>query len=726
MATLILSAVGMAVAGPFGAAVGAVAGQQIDQKLFGPKGRDGARLADLAVQNSTYGAAIPHIFGTMRVAGSVIWATDLKEERRTTSQGKGQPKATTYSYSLSFAVALSARQGVRLGRIWADGKLLRGAAGDFKVATGFRFHDGREDAAVDPLIAAAEGAAATPAYRGLCYAVFEDMAVESFGNRIPNLSFELIADEGPVSAGAIMAELAGPAVQAEASAVLEGFAAQGETLGSAIAPLVQLFGLMVRDEGRHVRIARAAAPDRVLSASELGAAPGTMGTQARIRKSQAAANQPSAFRLAYADPARDYQLGEQRVDLFANGQSLSRDLAGAVSANTARTWALDAVMDARAAGDVAEASLGWHALALWHTDSVMLPDSRAGWQIQSMSFEAMRVTLSARRMVDPAPDLGRADGGRAVTAPDIIHGTTQMQIVELPWLEAGLASRPALYVAAAGAQPGWRRASLMFTSDGGARWSEIGETAAPAVLGTCLIPPGPALAHALDRRSVVEIALAHDGMTLSSCEEDALLGGRNLLRLGDELLQFATAERIGPARYRLTRLLRGRRGTEAAIAGHQPGEEVLLIETDTLVPLPIEPSVAQVEVAASGLGDGTPVRKARAVTGLAVRPLSPVHLRVTRQADGSMTLRWVRRSRHGWDWPDGTDTPLGEERALFHLRCTPDVGASWDQETSATELLLPATLLAQWRTNGATRLVWAVRQIGNAGVSLASQSSLLL
>lgn len=45
----------------------------------------------------------------------------------------------------------------------------------------------------DPLIQATEGAASTPAYRGLAHVVFERLAITPFGNRLPNLSFELVA-----------------------------------------------------------------------------------------------------------------------------------------------------------------------------------------------------------------------------------------------------------------------------------------------------------------------------------------------------------------------------------------------------------------------------------------------------------------------------------------------------------------------------------------------------
>ena len=111
MATLVLTAVGTAIGGPIGGAIGAIIGQQFDQNiLFKPQGREGPRLQELAVQTSSYGSQIPRIFGRMRVAGTVVWATDLKETRNREGGGKGQPSTTIYSYSACFAVALSSRR----------------------------------------------------------------------------------------------------------------------------------------------------------------------------------------------------------------------------------------------------------------------------------------------------------------------------------------------------------------------------------------------------------------------------------------------------------------------------------------------------------------------------------------------------------------------------------------------------------------------------------------
>ncbi len=95
MATLVLTAVGTAIGGPIGGAIGAMIGQTVDQNvLFKPKGRDGPRLTELSVQTSSYGTQIPKLFGTMRVAGSVIWATDLIEHRGRLLPGLGARAAT--------------------------------------------------------------------------------------------------------------------------------------------------------------------------------------------------------------------------------------------------------------------------------------------------------------------------------------------------------------------------------------------------------------------------------------------------------------------------------------------------------------------------------------------------------------------------------------------------------------------------------------------------------
>jgi hypothetical protein len=197
MATLVLSAAGSAIGGsiggPLGAtlgrAAGAIAGQAIDGLLFAQTTRrEGPRLSDLDVQASAEGANIPRLYGRVRLAGQVIWATRYEEEATTTNQGgKGGPRvsSTTYSYYANFAVGLCEGPVTRIGRVWADGKVLD------TEGLNIRFYKGDETQEPDPLIAARQGGIA-PAYRGHAYVVFERLPLEQFGNRLPQLSFEVV------------------------------------------------------------------------------------------------------------------------------------------------------------------------------------------------------------------------------------------------------------------------------------------------------------------------------------------------------------------------------------------------------------------------------------------------------------------------------------------------------------------------------------------------------
>jgi len=211
MAALVLSTVGNAAGsslfGPTGAIVGrlagAVAGNLIDRALFAPhsdRAVDGPRLADLTLMASTAGAPIPRVYGRVRLSGQVIWATNLEEVVNTSSDttrsgGKGMgggasvtTTTTTYSYFANIAVGLCEGPIGAVLRVWADGKPL-----DLSGLT-LRTYAGDEGQTPDPLIVAKEGD--VPAYRGLAYVVFERLPLENFGDRIPQLSFEVVRPIG--------------------------------------------------------------------------------------------------------------------------------------------------------------------------------------------------------------------------------------------------------------------------------------------------------------------------------------------------------------------------------------------------------------------------------------------------------------------------------------------------------------------------------------------------
>lgn len=207
MATLVLGVAGAAIGGSIGGAIlgvsaatiggfigssiGSVVDSWIISSLAPTQRIEGARLDTLRITSSTEGAVIPRLYGRMRMGGNIIWATDFREETRTTTQGGGKGggggkvRTTEYLYYASFAVALCEGPITGIGRIWADGKPM-----DLSGVT-WRWYPGDEMQTADPFMAAKMGALSTPAYRGTAYVVFEELPLSSYGNRLPQLSFEV-------------------------------------------------------------------------------------------------------------------------------------------------------------------------------------------------------------------------------------------------------------------------------------------------------------------------------------------------------------------------------------------------------------------------------------------------------------------------------------------------------------------------------------------------------
>jgi len=181
-----------------GASIGGAIGGYIDPPK-GPK-IDGPRLSDTKQQTSTYGAFITRTYGNIDASGNVFWIENntLKEVSTTESQGGkggGGPETTTYSYFGTFALGLCAcdiGETKQLGRIWIRGKLwydpfssnAGAAAASTEAAQFFTFHNGADDQAVDVRMQATLGVGNVPAYRGLCYIVFNDLPLDDYGNTI--------------------------------------------------------------------------------------------------------------------------------------------------------------------------------------------------------------------------------------------------------------------------------------------------------------------------------------------------------------------------------------------------------------------------------------------------------------------------------------------------------------------------------------------------------------
>jgi len=680
MATLVLTAVGSAIGGPIGGAIGAFVGQQVDQNiLFRPRDRKGPRLQELAIQTSSYGSQIPRIFGRMRVAGTVIWATDLKETRTREGGGKGRPGTTVYSYSACFAVALSSRRIGGIGRIWADGKIFRGTAGDFKTETGFAFYPGGEDQPVDGLIASAEAEGGTPAYRGLALAVFADMDLTEYGNRIPSLTFEVVADDGSVTYADILADISGQRIVMPPGDAVIGFAAGGEDRQAALRVLADSIPLSFSsDPSAMYRIgaaARSAADDvAVLTIDgDFVSAAGKQEIQSPTRRTASIAAAPRQYSIRYHDPARDYQSGIQSAFRPGSGRTaIVRDFPATMAADQARLLAETGLWAAYEERSTLQVSVPLDSRPYRPGMLVACDDIDGLWRIRECEIGRGFLQLSLMRASidkDLAPI--ESEQGRNISDADLRAGATRLLLVDLPFaLNAPMAvSESARLYAAAVGDSGWRNAQLFAAGSDGTPGAYIGQIPAPTVIGTTVAPLDSANAALIDRASHVDVQLHNPAMRLAHADDSQLLAGRNIAQLGREIIQFAQAAPLGEGRFRLSRLIRGLGGTEGEIARHAAHEDFVLLDGGSMPEIgsafyaPFAPTL----VFALGRDDEIPVSAAIASPGRALMPWSPVHPRWKFLDGGDLEIGWTRRSRAGMIWSDHVEVSLAEKQKNTRL-----------------------------------------------------------
>lgn len=720
MATLVLNAVGSAIGGPLGGAFGALAGRAIDTAIFGTPKREGPRLKELDITTSSYGSAIARHYGTVRTAGSIIWATDLKEHKENGGGGKGKPKVTTYTYSISFAVALASRPIAHIGRIWADGNLLRGASGDLKVGGKFRFYNGSENQDGDPLIQSAIGENC-PGFRGMAYAVFEDLQLADYGNRIPTLTFEIVADTSQPEFRNLMEF----DLSIETDMILPGLVGISYETGSEAEFLSMVRyaydlacdgsagTLSIRDGLPNSSSLVSDLPPPIVSTDDgFGKATGTSSRRQTDR-------QVSGIALRYYDIDRDYQPGLQRGRARSgNGAVETIEFPACLAADDARRLACKAAARRESRRERMSYRIATLDPAIAPGSFVRPAGSRGVWQVRSWEWRAQGIELELEAL---SPELSSGlvaggDAGQAGTPPDLTDGPTILSAFELPWDGIGSGQDRRVYAAVSSPAAGWSGAALYIDSGDSILQPAGSSNRERSTVGTALTELQPASPHILDRSNSLIVQLVDPTFTLASSDMSGLAQGENRARIGSEILQFATAASLGGGQWRLSNLLRGRGGTEHAIDLHQAGETfVLLDETLTLMDQSLLGTAQNVEIVALGNLDMEPLVAPVESLGISLRPLEPVKGRLSDNS-GEKTITWVRRARGAWHWLDEVEVPLGEADEKYEIRFVDGQGGQLVWFTAQPTLQISSSQWSQLMAQPQPHRL-EIRQVGSFSLS---------
>lgn len=309
----------------------------------------------------------------------------------------------------------------------------------------------------------------------------------------------------------------------------------------------------------------------------------------------------------------------------------------------------------------------------------------------------------------------------------------RVELLDMPlMIESHDATAPSFYLAACPLGGGRLRGASLFqpTADG-LDYTVAAVASLPSIIGSTVTALGPGPAWRWDALNSFEVQLDHG--TLQSLSDERVLGGANAALIGDEILQFTTAELIAPGRYRLSRILRGQRGTEHEIAEHPAGSRFVLLDPSRQ-PRPTF-SVARIgtsvgwRVAPGPQGPSGDLAQEITFTntGRGLRPFSPVHLRAVReQPSGDVRLSWIRRTRLGGDsWV--ADVPLGEEVEDYAVTIMNGATKVRSIRAGAPEALY--TAVEQTADFGAlpSSLTWTVAQVSRvygAGVPAPANTAL--
>lgn len=256
---------------------------------------------------------------------------------------------------------------------------------------------------------------------------------------------------------------------------------------------------------------------------------------------------------------------------------------------------------------------------------------------------------------------GGASSGQQIDFLEL-EAYTEPALMDIPLLSDN-DDDPGFYFAASPLGNGSWTGSELYASDDGAAWSSVGfvNTAVPIGYAETVLPDGPTTIW--DDKSALTVRI-YSG-TLTSATDLDVLNGENMMLVGNEIIHFANAVQNANGTYTLSRMLRGRKGTEWATSSHTQYEPVVLLERNAIDRVVYSSTMLGKKRLYRAPSVGQNVLDADQVeftnTGVGLKPYSPVHVRVKDVGGGNYEVSWVRRTRIDGEWRDLVDVPLGEQ-----------------------------------------------------------------
>jgi len=415
--------------------------------------------------------------------------------------------------------------------------------------------------------------------------------------------------------------------------------------------------------------------------ADLGATQGGDSSTPKLTISRDQASQlPNRVSVTYYDYYREYDPNEQYAERKTDttDQSRKQDLALSLTAD-------------EAAG-IAETLLYLNWLERYDLSFVLnaawtrlLPADVVTLHVDGSTHEVRIVTVN--EATDGTVEIGAKYNAAGIytwkakgeegssTGPEMtISGPTTGVIIDAPAMTSAF-DYPGVGVAMKGAYDAWPGGVLEKSADGGQTYDVVLVTAPPsAMIGVCPTALGnAATTRAVDNSQVLQVQTF--GNVLSSVTMEQMFAGANHFIVGEpgrwEVIAAMTCTLVSPGIYDLSRLLRGRFGTEWATSTHQAG--------DTIIGVDEEGAKGFVNMGTNEIGqdrrwrfstaneDTVSLIRSQTYNAVNLECLSPVQLNATQLPNGDWSIRWVRRTRINGEWRDRVDVPLSETIEAYEV-----------------------------------------------------------
>jgi hypothetical protein len=535
----------------------------------------------------------------------------------------------------------------------------------------------------DPLMESILGAGNVPGYRFRALAVFENFILSPFGNRVPNFTFKLSAQQSKTVASGISDLLVRGNIQSsdfdvtKVTGNIRGYGVSGpQPTGKAVEPLMLAYNVDAQEkDGKLTFFTRTNRETVTCLELDLGAhEAGENAPSSMTIDDMSGFDVPQSISVAFIDKKQNHQKGlaqESRNQSITPGLDVLT-LPVVLLHSEARDIANRLLWDAARERLSAEFSLPPSRLGVQEGDLIVVP-----FKTETYSIRAMDVKLGANFTVQVQ---GRIEGyltdDRASVSEDLpasdfpvyTPAPVILQVLDVPSLTDAEVRSWGVYVAACNMDPAgeWRGVTLFYGKNDANLTHQFdlhGEATMGRVVAIDLDIFG-ADTHHWDNRSTIDVSM-WNGTLAGSTDLDVLNGANRMIinREGvdtPEVIGYVNAALVGtdpdhggPV-YRLSRLLRGRRNTFTAMAFEWDVEDICTFINSAVQFAPLSAAEFKKTVfyraVPAGANSSSYTSQALDFQAKTLIPWDPVNLNISppfgqRDDNSSLTFTWSRRTR---------------------------------------------------------------------------------